>query len=256
MIVSLHRSFRYLTPKLPLDQHALNGDLLGSKSFHLICSPTRCIDVVTGLLSRRVEVQRCRSEPRQDSLFVWEPVPDSCVPGELANCYRACKYVDIVSPNHHELGGFFGYKSDEGPDDEINRHFIEQWCQKWLEEGVGKEGQGAIIVRAGKGGCYLSSRKHSKWLPAYHRTDDDGNDRHKVVDPTGGGNAFLGALALALARGTDLEEAAIRASVAASFAIEQIGVPELAHQHDNETWNGVQVDARLSDFKQRLAKQA
>lgn len=87
-----------------------------------------------------------------------------------------------------------------------------------------------------------------KWIPAYHQ------DASKVVDPTGGGNTFLGGLAVALARGETLEEAAIWGTVAASFAIEQVGVPQLKEEDgdDWETWNTVSVRGRLKDFHERL----
>ncbi|KAK7981983.1 hypothetical protein PG988_004221 [Apiospora saccharicola] len=87
-----------------------------------------------------------------------------------------------------------------------------------------------------------------RWVPAYH------TDKEKVVDPTGGGNTFLGGLAVALARGKGLEEAASWGSVAASFAIEQVGPPDLGKDDGgNETWNGVRVDERFEEFKSRLA---
>ncbi|KAB5577771.1 Ribokinase-like protein, partial [Coniochaeta sp. 2T2.1] len=57
-----------------------------------------------------------------------------------------------------------------------------------------------------------------KWVPAYHA------DQKKVVDATGGGNTFLGGMAVALARGCAVEEAAVWGTVAAGFAIEQVGV--------------------------------
>ena len=50
---------------------------------------------------------------------------------------------------------------------------------------------GAVVVRAGKEGCYVASPPSSsssdnegvkRWLPAYHQNPE------KVVDPTGGGN--------------------------------------------------------------------
>jgi sugar/nucleoside kinase (ribokinase family) len=86
-----------------------------------------------------------------------------------------------------------------------------------------------------------------RWVPAYHQ------DPSKVVDPTGGGNAFLGGLAVALARGHSLEEAAIWGSVAASFAIEQVGMPLLEEgQGVSERWNGQTVDKRLRDFQSRI----
>lgn len=113
-----------------------------------------------------------------------------------------------------------------------------------------------------------------RWIPAFHSNsyDEDSNDppqdeervegqageekrrKGKVIDPTGGGNTFLGGLAVALARGKNLEEAAAWGSVAASFAIEQVGMPILGHDAEGrETWNGVIVDERFEEFKTRLA---
>ena len=85
-----------------------------------------------------------------------------------------------------------------------------------------------------------------RWIPAYHRSAD------KVVDPTGGGNTFLGGMAVALARGHGVEEAAVWGSVAASFAIEQVGMPTLEKGDDGEKWNGVDVMARLREMEARL----
>ena len=83
------------------------------------------------------------------------------------------------------------------------------------------------------------------WLPAYFGEEEV----DKVVDPTGGGNGFLGGLAVALARGKGLEEAAAWGSVAASFAIEQVGMPVLGKDDmGKETWNGVQVEMRLGEY--------
>lgn len=80
--------------------------------------------------------------------------------------------------------------------------------------------------------------------------------------PTDGGagantdcSTFLGGLAVALARGEGVEEACAWGSVAASFAIEQVGVPVLgADKEGRETWNCVRVDDRLAEFKGRTRK--
>jgi sugar/nucleoside kinase (ribokinase family) len=86
-----------------------------------------------------------------------------------------------------------------------------------------------------------------RWIPPYH------TEASKVIDPTGGGNTFLGGLAVALARGKCVEEACAWGSVAAGFAIEQIGVPELGKDEEGrETWNCVHVDDRLREFKERI----
>lgn len=99
-----------------------------------------------------------------------------------------------------------------------------------------------------------------RWMPAYW-TKEHGD---KVVDPTGGGNTFLGGLAAALARGKTMEEAASWGSIAASFAIEQVGVPTLGRneeqddddddkeEEEKETWNGVTVNSRLQEYYERI----
>lgn len=88
-----------------------------------------------------------------------------------------------------------------------------------------------------------------RWVPAYWNKEQV----EKVVDPTGGGNTFLGGLAVALARGKCMEAAVSWASVAASFAIEQVGVPTLgSDENGEETWNGVTVESRLREFCERI----
>ncbi|KAL2153360.1 hypothetical protein VTH82DRAFT_4515 [Thermothelomyces myriococcoides] len=93
-----------------------------------------------------------------------------------------------------------------------------------------------------------------KWIPAYYGDGyTKGDARDKVVDPTGGGNTFLGALSVALARGKSIEEACVWGHVAASFAIEQVGFPVLSvDEQGRETWNGVRVEDRLREFQERL----
>jgi sugar/nucleoside kinase (ribokinase family) len=118
--------------------------------------------------------------------------------------------------------------------------------------GIGVDGEGGIVVRSGKDGCFVACQDLRKWLPAYHQSAS------KVIDPTGGGNGFLGGLAMGLVRGGpapgvgNIEEAAAWGSVSASFAIEQVGMPTLAHTPEGETWNNVRVEDRLLDFKKRL----
>ncbi|KAJ4351052.1 hypothetical protein N0V95_004156 [Ascochyta clinopodiicola] len=239
-----HRAFRYTTPKLRLAHEDVQGtDLLWAKSFHLICSPVRCMELVKNILQLRIQASPTTERP----LFLWEPVPDLCVPGELENCLEALKHVDVVSPNHGELGGFFGQYTDGM--EHVNHRLIESLCSQWLDSGIGPNGSGAVVLRSGKDGCLVARRGLRKWMPAYHE------DSERVVDPTGGGNGFLGGLAVGLVRCggvAELEEAAAWGSVSASFAIEQVGMPVLAHNAQGETWNGVVVEERLSAFKQRL----
>lgn len=217
--------------------------MLWAKSFHLICSPVRCVELVKNILELRITASPTAERP----LFIWEPVPDLCVPDESENCLEALRHVDVVSPNHGELGGFFGKATDGS--DHVNYRLIESLSEQWLDSGIGPNGSGGIVLRSGKDGCLVARRGLRKWMPAYHQ------DSTRVIDPTGGGNGFLGGLAVGLVRGggvAELEEAAAWGSVAASLAIEQVGMPVLGQEAQGETWNGIRVEKRLSEFKQRL----
>lgn len=239
-----HRAFKYLTEKLRLTAEDLTPELLRAKSFHLICSPTRCIEMIQQILHRRNQTFGT-GEARP--IIIWEPVPDLCTPAELNNTLKALQTVDVISPNHEELGALFSYSHTSA----VDKAAVEQQAQRLLTQGIGPEGKGAIVVRAGKEGCYIASENAQHWLPAYHTNPS------RVIDPTGGGNGFLGGLAVGMVRtGGDVLEAARLGSVAASFCIEQVGMPVLAHQEgqgssETETWNGARVLERLAEFRKR-----
>ncbi|SMY28110.1 unnamed protein product [Zymoseptoria tritici ST99CH_1A5] len=234
------RAFKYLTPKLRLTAGDLTAELLASKSFHLICSPERCITEVNSILSRRAN-ERVDERP----LFIWEPVPDLCTAEELSRTLEANKVVDVVSPNHDELAAMFGTEHGSS----VRVEMVEEHASNMVEHGIGRDGEGAIVVRCGAVGCFVLSRRVEKWLPAYH------TDSSKVVDPTGGGNGFLGGLAVGLVRTGDVVEASRWGSVSASLCIEQVGVPVLENTRsgEGERWNGVDVLARLAEFRTRTS---
>jgi len=182
-----------------------------------------------------------------------------CTEGEKENMYQALKFIDVVSPNYVELSGFYG--GGPGPRGEINREFLTSMCTDLLLKGFGTQSKGAVIVRTGREGCYVATHSLTERFPAYYKPSKDaqaGPNVH-VVDPTGGGNAFLGGLAVGLVRtgsGPSLENvstAAAFASVAASFAIEQVGMPTLTRVSDgSELWNGVSVAERLGEYMDDL----
>ncbi|KAK6085910.1 PfkB family carbohydrate kinase [Seiridium cupressi] len=294
-----NRAFRYMTPKKRLTAEDLTPSLLASRSFHLICSPTRCRELVLEIRERRSGLVTADGKGLPKPIFIWEPVPDLCTTDELLNCTNTLPLIDVCSPNHSELAGFMGDSGLDPETGEISTAAVERSCEQLL--GSMPLQSFSLVVRAGEKGCYLArngGRKRKvrstgkrkkpaaaihgslqpdtdmmalfagllqdpegsvteeeievdpgveKWIPAYH------TDKEKVVDPTGGGNTFLGGLAVALARGKGLEEAALWGSVAASFAIEQVGPPKLEKDEGGvETWNGISVDERLKEFQTRL----
>ncbi|KAM3518112.1 hypothetical protein NHJ13051_008431 [Beauveria bassiana] len=292
------RAFKYTTPKRRLTGADLDSALLQSKSFHLICSPLRCQELVRDITARR-RAAAASHDAYIKPIFIWEPVPDLCHPNELLNCTNCLPLVDVCSPNHAELAAFLGGDGLDPETGAISPDAVEQACEQLLASMPLQSY--ALVVRAGEKGCYVaknggrkrkrpqsakSARRKAlihgslqpdtdmesllagllqgddgvidseeiqvdpgvqKWIPAYHR------DASNVVDPTGGGNTFLGGLSVALARDEDIETAAVWGTVAASFAIEQVGPPTL-RQNDGgeETWNGENPLARLREFQERL----
>lgn len=251
----------------------LSDTQLFSKTFHMVCSSERCIHIIQEIIRRR-ELSSSNQSTRP--VFVWEPVPDLCTPEEQEKFLAACRFVDLVSPNELELGMLFGrpgwHEADEG-----DRKLV----QKILESGIGPEKKGALVIRAGKDGSYSYSKgRKGLWLPAYHQSES--NQASKVVDPTGAGNSFLGALAqgmiskdrqpgqimdeiLATSVNWDkikrewgnngqIPQALICATVAAGFVVEQIGVPTISITNGYETWNGTGFNERLRNYTQRLCK--
>lgn len=313
--VTQYRDFKYTSPKLRLEAVDLleSPALLNSKAFHLICSPSRCVSLINNINSLRITHCSHAGGIPPKPLFIWEPVPDACVPNELLNVSKALGYVDICSPNHAELGQLMGCTGEDEKGN-VDRDFVEEASEMLLSSMP--LSSVAVVVRCGSEGCYiaqnagrpkpkvlsnvtngngkakkvkggglslskdvdfgsllsdLSNRDDdeseeesdgpvqdyglSVWIPAYH------TDASKVVDPTGGGNAFLGGLGVSYARGYCLEEACRMGAVAASFAIEQVGMPSLSFKKSGEQswdggsteefWNGASVKRRLKVFESR-----
>jgi hypothetical protein len=230
----------------------IESGLAGAKCVHLICSPARAAglrnELFTSLGSDLSNSQGSREAP----IVVWEPVPDLCTPENREGLLATVKLVDVVSPNHDELAGFFSDQTLLGASGEWET--IEYLASLLLESGVGANSEGAVVVRAGKNGCLVGSRRRGMVrLPAYYESTQEGN-HEKVIDPTGGGNTFIGGLGVGLVR-TDgnVVLAAAMGSVAASFAIEQIGIPQFETiDGGRELWCGVSVEERLRVYEERV----
>ena len=200
---------------------------------------TRISDVLT--LRRQLGIQ-------DRPLVIWEPAPLACKAENLQSCLDAAALVDVFSPNHIELARLF-QDSAVSPD----KFEIERLALKILDSGVGPEGNGVVVIRAGENGCFVQSRGLArKWIPPFYEAGIGEGQSSKVVDPTGAGNAFLGAFSVGwIHTGGDIVEAASYGSVAASFALEQVGMPVMSGEEDGELWNGVSVSGRSLDYRAR-----
>lgn len=242
--MSAGRTFRSFTlPLQPKAEHLEACGLLGSSAFHFLALPEDALQHVEELLAARK-----RKGIAGRPLIVWEPAPPFCKPENLSAHLEAGRKVDVFSPNHLELISLF---EDSGvAKGDLDRVVIETYARKFLDaSSKGSRTVMSIVVRAGEHGCLIlrSKEAESRWLPPFYEPSSS-----KIVDPTGAGNAFLGAFTMALQKGDDLVEATVCGSVAASFALEQIGLPELRKGEEGEMWSGVGFWERLWVFKERL----
>lgn len=163
-----------------------------------------------------------------------------CSPNDWKDCIEAMKYVDVISPNVNEAAEFLGRTIDEDQPFQQFRPRVETLVEEYVSHQSGSRGK-AVVIRCGKHGCLLATCSLQKWFPAYHQNAE------KVVDPTGGGNAFCGGFCAGWVQsGGDFGQAAVFGNVAASFVIEQFGLPGL--EGDSEKWNGESVVERLRKY--------
>lgn len=224
------RGFRYLVPRIRITPRDLAGTHLARPTtLHFICSPSRALEITSEV----------REESDWDPITIYEPIPDRCVPEELPALRQVLPAVSILSPNAEEALALLSMPSD------VSRSTVEEAALKFLEYGVGKDGEGSVIIRSGALGAYVTNRQEGgQWIPAFWSDNTE-----KVVDVTGAGNAFLGGLGagLLLAR-ENVYEAALYATVSASFIIEQEGLPRLSL----DRWNDDSPQRRLEHLQEKM----
>ncbi|KAH9938441.1 Ribokinase-like protein [Fomitopsis serialis] len=239
-----HRGFQYTTPRLRLTPRNLQETKLRRpEMLHFICSPTRAAAIISEV----------KESSDWNPVTIYEPIPDRCVPEELQPLIGVLPSISVLSPNAEEAMSLL---SIPGPP---TKPLVEEACRRFLEHGVGPEGNGAVIIRSGALGAYVATRKGGgEWIPAFW-SETEAPER--VVDVTGAGNSFLGGLGSGLAlAGGNIVDAALYGTVSASFTIEQEGLPHLTETRVEdgvtiEQWNGDSPHRRLRELQERLRRQ-
>lgn len=236
------RTFKYLTPKKQIeveDWVELYG-LEQVKAFsviHLVSSMERTSKLIDDLSKTR---------SMQDLTLVWEPTPESC---KFENLFRvkqiinSCSSAMVFSPNLEESLRLLNYHKNE---DEIKS--LED-CIPVVNQFITiLKTQDTCVIRCGSLGSITLTpidRKIIK-LPAYYQ-----DELSKVIDPTGGGNSFLGGLSMGLIlKPNDWKFANICGHIASSFCIEQNGIPSF----QNGTCNGSGFSERLKKYERENLK--
>ena len=110
---------------------------------------------------------------------------------------------------------------------------LEDTVQTLLDWGVP-----IVALRMGADGSLVRTAEGEGWrIPAVPT---------EIVDVTGAGDAYCGGFMVGLGEGLSTVEAALRASVSASFALEQFGVPNF----DEETV--AEAERRLTWARERV----
>jgi sugar/nucleoside kinase (ribokinase family) len=216
---SSERTYQRLTPPLPSTIEDLTAtNMISAACFHFFDVPETVnaqIDQITALRAQ----QGIHNRP----LYVWEPQAKSCSPETFEHHRKVVEKVDIFSPNHVELASFFAQPSNGSAF--FDKATIEGQARKFMPASPSHAL--CILVRCAEHGCFLhcaiSNGEHNEWLPADHLPGSD-----KVVDTTGAGNAFLGGAAVGYLQHQSFSLAAAYGSVAASFAVETVGLPEVS----------------------------
>ena len=209
-----------------------------AKYFHLLAKPYEVSEQVGEIWEARK-----RHGIQEKPVIIWEPFPASCYPHNHGNFYHPLGLVDVDSPNHLELEAMF----DEQPSAVFKLEKIEAYARRLLTMGLNYVGA-IVVVRAGEHGALVMRRgERAFWSPPYYAQGSP-----QVVDPTGAGNAFLGGYIAGLHATHSRTQAVSYGHVAASFATEQIGLPQLEQMEGMDLWNGVKVMDRLKEYQERL----
>lgn len=134
------------------------------------------------------------------------PMPDE-LPEKMLN-------VDVVCPNQSEAAAILG-RSIESVEDAQN-------CITLLHD----QGAKNVIITLGGDGAVISDGASVEWIPPF---------RINPVDTTAAGDAFAGGLAVRLAAGVSLNEAAQFATAAGAIAATRLGAqPGMARRSEIE----------------------
>ncbi|MDI3257965.1 MAG: ribokinase [Kyrpidia sp.] len=145
------------------------------------------------------------------------PAPARPLPGHWWS------YLDIVTPNEHELPLLLGEEGGAGvlPLDEVKR----------LARRLIDLGAGAAVVTLGERGAVWTDGRAGGHRPA---------DPVTPVDTTAAGDAFTGALAVAVAEGASLAEAVSFGCRAAGLSVTRLGAqPSLPYRWELPPQRGV-----------------
>jgi ribokinase len=149
---------------------------------------------------------------------ILNPAPAQSLSGKLL------KHIFLLTPNESEAELLTGVPVE-------NEVGAAKASEKLLARGVQN-----VIVTLGARGAYVAGKSVRQLIPGY---------KVKAVDATGAGDVFNGSLAVALAEGRSLLEAARFATAAAAISVTRVGAQASAPQR-------AEIDAALASGLMQL----
>lgn len=159
-----------------------------------------------------------RAAREQGILVVFNPAPAKPFPDAL---YRLAHYI---VPNETEAAALVGYSVND-------KESIRRAAETLLKRGC----QG-VVITLGERGAFYKDAEGEGYLPAFPV---------KAVDTVGAGDAFCGALTVALAEGKTLAEAVRFANAAGAVAVTKPGAQDAMPSREE-----------IEDLLHRYAKEA
>lgn len=144
-----------------------------------------------------------------DTIVILDPAPARPLPPRLL------AQVDILTPNTTEAALLSGH-AVTSPENAIT-------AAKALQTQIATDGHSAVVLTLGEQGVLLCTPTQSIHVPAIPVD---------AVDTTGAGDAFSGALAMALANGNELSEAVRFATAAGAAAVTVLGATPSMPTHE------------------------
>ena len=150
-------------------------------------------------VSIEVSLAAAREAGSMNKVVILDPAPARPLAEEL---YRYCSYI---TPNETEAQALVGFPVEDGS------------SARRAAEALLDRGAGCAIIKMGAQGSYYATRGVARRLPAH---------QVEAVDTVAAGDAFNGALAVALAEGLGLDEAMRWAMAAGALAVTKMGAQD------------------------------
>ena len=141
------------------------------------------------------------------------------------------KMVDILTPNETEAMGIVRGPGPEGDDP-------HEFKPQPVAEALLAKGVKNVVITLGQSGAFYTDGRESEFLKAF---------KVNTVDATGAGDAFNGALAVAIGEGRYIKDCVVYANMVAALSTTRFGTaPAMPHRAEVEKWRKFANETQLN----------